>query len=74
MQPIHDNKKKSNLSSSPSPSANEPSLVARRCKSPNSYIGDNANYVDNVKNLCRCRQVRTGPKSSLALGDNETNF
>ena len=32
----------------------------------NSFIGDNANHLwqhaDNVKNMCRCRQVRTGPK------------
>ena len=35
----------------------------------NSYIGDNAThlwqYADNVKNLCHCRQVRTGPKTGF---------
>ena len=44
----------------------------------NSYIDDNATYLwrhgYNVKNLCRCRQVRTGPKGLKSHFSIETEF
>ena len=45
---------------------------------PNSYVDDNAThlwrYAYNVKNLCRCRQLWTGPNGFLNFSDVTANF